>query len=211
MIKLDFGCGNGGFPGGDAVHPRDRGSWLEKNGDENTIALDINQYAIAEAKRRIKNGTQFVISDGRLMPFKDGSFDYIHEWGTLHHIKDYQVAIAEIARVLKRGGVFVACETIDNDFFYALCRTIAGSWKGNRIESRFDSDRLLADLGQHFEIQKVEYWYRPLILDFPAYFFEKYPGWAFGVYFQYYGSKLRRKLKILPRFARHVTITATRP
>ena len=79
MRKLDFGCGNGGFPGGDAVHPRDRGSWLEKNGDENTIALDISLRAVAEAKQRINNETQFVLADGCSLPFKAGSFDHVHE------------------------------------------------------------------------------------------------------------------------------------
>ncbi len=209
MRKLDFGCGSGGFPGGDAVHPKDRGSWLEKSGDEYTIALDVDCRAIARAKQRINNGTQFIIADGCHMPFKTGSFEYVHEWGTLHHIADYKGAIKEIARVLPKGGIVFVCETIDNDPFYSLCRTMAGSWKGNRIQSRFDSERLIADFQKYFLIREVEYWYRPLLLDFPAYFFEKYPGWAIGVYFQYYGSKLRRKLGFLPRIARHVTMVAT--
>ncbi len=210
MRKLDFGCGNGGFPGQDAIHPHDRGSWLLKNGDEDTVALDIDPGAITAARTRIKNHTQFVISDGRYLPFNDDSFDYIREWGTLHHIHDYEFAVKEIARVLKSSGTFAACETIDNDPFYSMCRTLVGSWKGNRIQSRFDSKNLITSFEKYFEIQQVEYWYRPLLIDLPSYFFEHYPGWVYGVYFQYYGSKLRRKLRLLPRFARHVTILATK-
>jgi len=208
--KLDFGCGNGGYPGGDGVHPRDRGSWLEKNGGEDTIAFDIDSRAINEAKRRIGDGVAFLLADGRKLPFKEDSFDYIREWGTLHHIPNYVQAIAEIARVLKKGGTFVACETLDDDPIYSMCRSIVGSWKGNPIESRFKSRELLKELEKHFEFRQVDYWHRPLIVDVPSYFFDSYPGFVAGLYYQYYGSKLFAKMKILPRFARHITITAAK-
>ncbi|MFO8009233.1 MAG: class I SAM-dependent methyltransferase [Dehalococcoidia bacterium] len=210
MWKLDFGCGNGGYPGGDGVHPRGRGSWLQREGDDRTIAIDIDPSAVEEARRRVKNGAIFLIADGRRMPFADASFDYVREWGVLHHIPHYEQPIKEIARVLKTGGTFVACETIDNDPLYSICRTIVGNWKGASIESRFKSNTFLAELEKYFEIDQVEYWYRPLIVDIPSYFFESYPGWVAGLYWQYYGSKFYQKLRLLPRFARHVTITATK-
>ena len=210
MKKLDFGCGNGGFPGGYGVHPRERGSWLLAHGDADTLALDRDPSAIREARVRITNDTRFIIADGRKLPFKNQAFDYVREWGVLHHIPEYTTALDEIARVLKRGGRLEAFETVDDDPFYAVARTLVGNWKGIKIESRYKSGELIEYFEKHFNVNSIEYWYSPLILDVPSYFFETYPGWVAGLYFRYYGSKLRRKLGILPRFARHVTITAVR-
>ncbi len=210
MRKLDFGCGNGGYPGGDAVHPRDRGSWLEKYGNPDTLAIDINLRAIKEARRRTGRDISFVVAEGRKLPFADNLFDYVREWGVLHHIPNYPVALKEIARVLKKGGTFVACETVDNDPFYAYCRTVVGNWKGARIESRFKSEEFLKEVEKHFELQEVEYWHRPLIADVPAYFFDEYPGMVIGLYWQYYASQILSRLGLLPRFARHVAVKAIR-
>ncbi len=208
MRKLDFGCGEGGFPGGFGVHPAERGSWLDMHGDEDTCAFDINSHAVSKARSRIRNGTCFLVADGRHLPFTDDCFDYVREWGTLHHIADYMLAVKEIARVLKPGGRFEAFETVDNDPFYSLCRTLVGNWKGNTIESRFKARELLENISNYFEIIEAHYWYRPLLLDLPSYFWDKYPGWVAGLYLQYYGSKLRHRIGLLPRFARHLTITA---
>jgi SAM-dependent methyltransferase len=41
------------------------------------------------------------------MPFADGAFDVIIDFGTLFHIAKPQAASAEIARVLAPGGMFV--------------------------------------------------------------------------------------------------------
>lgn len=210
MKKLDFGCGNGGYPGGDAVHPRDRGSWLEKCGDTDTVAIDIDFQAVKEARRRIGRDIHIMAADGKHLPFADGSFDYVREWGVLHHIPNYAEALDEIARVLKKGGAFMACETVDNDPLYAFCRTIVGNWKGARIESRFTSAQLMAEVGKRFHIEAVQGWYRPLIIDIPCYYRESYPGWIVGLYWQYYASRIYSKFKLLPRFARHVTVTAVR-
>jgi len=210
MKKLDFGCGSGGYPGGDGVHPRDRGSWLEKYGDVDTLALDIDAGAINRAKNRICNQTTFVIGEGRQLPFADNSFDLVHEWGTLHHIAGYETAISEIARVLKCGGTLLACETIDDDPLYSTCRTLTGNWKGYKIESRFKSKEFLVQVEKYFHIDEVDYWYRPLIVDIPSYLFESYPGWVIGLYWQFIGSRIGRKIGLLPLFARHVTIKATK-
>jgi SAM-dependent methyltransferase len=48
--------------------------------------------------------------DVREMPFADGSFDVVVDFGTCYHITRPEAALAEIARVLAPNGLFV-CET----------------------------------------------------------------------------------------------------
>jgi ubiquinone/menaquinone biosynthesis C-methylase UbiE len=44
------------------------------------------------------------------LPFEDESFDAVHSWDFLHHVPDAPTAAAEIARVLKPGGRYIAVE-----------------------------------------------------------------------------------------------------
>ena len=44
------------------------------------------------------------------LPFEDGSMDVVHSWDFLHHVPDVSKAVAEISRVLKPGGRYVALE-----------------------------------------------------------------------------------------------------
>jgi SAM-dependent methyltransferase len=44
------------------------------------------------------------VADVRELPFRDGSFDAIYSMGTIEHFRDYDRAVAELARVLRPGG-----------------------------------------------------------------------------------------------------------
>lgn len=45
---------------------------------------------------------------GESLPYPDSSFDLVHGRQVLHHAKDLQRLCAEVARVLKPGGLFIA-------------------------------------------------------------------------------------------------------
>ncbi len=45
--------------------------------------------------------------DAEKLPFKDNTFDIVYSWGVIHHSEKPEVIIAEIRRVLKRGGLFI--------------------------------------------------------------------------------------------------------
>ena len=44
------------------------------------------------------------VGDAENLDFHDDSFDLVYSWGVLHHSPDTPKAIAEVHRVLKRGG-----------------------------------------------------------------------------------------------------------
>ena len=74
------------------------------------VGLDIDPELLAEAAANLReHGTtaELCAADVREMPFADGSFDVIVDFGTLFHIARPQAASAEIARVLAPGGIFV--------------------------------------------------------------------------------------------------------
>lgn len=45
-------------------------------------------------------------ADATRLPFPDGYFDCVYSFGVIHHIPDVDAVLAEVARVLKPGGVF---------------------------------------------------------------------------------------------------------
>jgi ubiquinone/menaquinone biosynthesis C-methylase UbiE len=74
------------------------------------VGLDIDPELLVEAAANLReHGTaaELCAADVREMPFADGSFDVIVDFGTLFHIAGPQAASAEIARVLAPGGIFV--------------------------------------------------------------------------------------------------------
>jgi ubiquinone/menaquinone biosynthesis C-methylase UbiE len=74
------------------------------------VGLDIDPELLAEAAANLReHGTtaELCAADVRRMPFEDGAFDVIIDFGTLFHIAKPQAASAEIARVLAPGGMFV--------------------------------------------------------------------------------------------------------
>jgi SAM-dependent methyltransferase len=79
------------------------------------VGTDFSADALALAGETIRcHGAEERITtrQGDLlnMPFEDGEFSYVLCWGVLMHVPDVQRALAELARVLKPGGVLVTSE-----------------------------------------------------------------------------------------------------
>lgn len=72
-------------------------------------AVDLNPVAVAQTARRFDvfglDG-RFLQADGGTLPFASESFDFAYSWGVLHHSPDLATSIAELFRVLRRGGGF---------------------------------------------------------------------------------------------------------
>lgn len=92
---LDLGCGSGGML-----------IALSYRGAKATgIEVDPSLYSLAKARLKNIPNTEVLITDGKLIPFPDNSFDIITSIHVLEHVKDLNEYFNELYRVLKVGGV----------------------------------------------------------------------------------------------------------
>jgi len=91
----DLGCGSGVFTG-----------LLHQRGFDCT-GIDLSPKLIRIA-REAHPGIDFQEGDIEHLPFADGSIDGVVLAGVLHHLPDLSKCAAEIKRILRPGGRFVA-------------------------------------------------------------------------------------------------------
>ena len=98
MIVLDLGCGRATISMGLAgVVPNGR-----------VIGVDIKESCLALARRDAAsmgcNKLAFTAADGRQLPFHDGVFDAVFCHSVLETLNDPASVVAELRRVIGRGG-----------------------------------------------------------------------------------------------------------
>ena len=128
---LDLGCGTGEF------------SYLFP--PESYTGIDIDPSNIAYANRHYKE-KQFLIADGRKLPFGQHSFDKILVVGILHHLDNTECSevLGEIKRVLKPGGSVLIMEDTKSDFW--LTGLTHRLDQGAHIRARDDWRRILSSI-----------------------------------------------------------------
>lgn len=89
---LDLGCGGGHFI-----------AEAEKSFD--CTGVEASTIGLEECKKRVPTAA-FIEMDIEAMKFSDGLFDIVTSIGTLEHVVNIPIAVAECFRVLKKGGVF---------------------------------------------------------------------------------------------------------
>ena len=92
---VDLGCGSGVFT-----------NVLQRHGYRCT-GVDLSPKLIAIAREKY-SGIEFHVGDIEHLPFADGSFDGVLLSGVLHHLPDRSRCAAEVFRILRPGGKFVA-------------------------------------------------------------------------------------------------------
>ena len=101
---LDVGCGTGI---GEISLARMRLSQVELFG----VDLVLERVkAAAEAARGINARVNYAAADATSLPFGDGLFDSTYCVAVLQHIRDVGSAVAELARVTRRGGRLLIVE-----------------------------------------------------------------------------------------------------
>jgi len=71
------------------------------------FGIDLTERAVEHTCRRLTLfglSSSVKVGDAERLEFPDQSFDLVYSWGVLHHSPDTAKAIAEVYRVLKRGG-----------------------------------------------------------------------------------------------------------
>lgn len=134
---LEIGCGRGA------------GALLIKNvfhpGYLHAMDLDIDMIRKAGSylKPEQQPGISFFVGDVCALPFEDLAMDAVFGFGVLHHIPDWQGALSEIVRVLKRGGIYFFEELYPSLYQNCITRHILL----HPTENRFDSEALKRAVG----------------------------------------------------------------
>lgn len=72
------------------------------------VGIDLDPRMVQRARKRVRdNRARFVVASADRLPFPAAHFDLALDFGILHHVPDYDLALAEIHRILKPGGIFL--------------------------------------------------------------------------------------------------------
>jgi len=105
---LDLGCGHG-----DDVRELAR----IVGADGRVVGVDTSKVLIDRARQRTppeQHQVEFVCANANALPFADGSFDACRADRTIQHVADADVALAELVRVIRPGGVLVVSEMLND-------------------------------------------------------------------------------------------------
>jgi SAM-dependent methyltransferase len=129
---LEIGCGTGAFAGRlQSEHPT-------------AILVAVDQSArMVELTR--ERGVDARVADAMDLPFEDASFDAVVAMWMLYHVPDLDVALAEVRRVLRPGGLFVAV-TNGDEHMAGLLREAGG----DPMITHFSTENGRADLERQF-------------------------------------------------------------
>ena len=140
----------------------------------NVHATDISSKSVEFLKKKYASYSLFEaeVSDMESLPFKDNSFDVICSAGSLSY-GDNSIVMNEIYRVLVKGGIFIAIDSLNNNPIYKLNRYIH-FLLGNRSKStlqRMPTIKLLEKYTVKFDNVEVAYfgsltWLFPILRKF---------------------------------------------
>jgi exosortase/archaeosortase family protein len=78
--------------------------WAQQRGAR-VYGVDISEPTLRQARAEFGAAALgAAVGDVRRLPFRDGVFDGLYSMGTIEHFRDFDVAVAEIFRVVRPGG-----------------------------------------------------------------------------------------------------------
>jgi len=95
---LEIGCGNGSAC-----------KKIAKDYKLNVFGVDVDPDQIKNAIKNIEklNNISFSVADATNLNFDENEFDIIYSSGVLHHIKNWEMVLEEINRILKPTGYYI--------------------------------------------------------------------------------------------------------
>lgn len=130
---LEIGCGTGAFAE----------RMTADNPDATVIAVDQSARLVELTAER---GVDARLADAQDLPFADDSFDLVAALWMLYHLPDLDRGLAEVRRVLRPGGRFLA--VTNGDDHVADLRRAAG---GTAVVTGFSSQNGEESLRRHFD------------------------------------------------------------
>ncbi|KIX91517.1 ubiquinone biosynthesis methyltransferase UbiE [Staphylococcus microti] len=125
-------------------------------GEVTGLDFSENMLKVGEQKTSAMENIRLVQGDAMALPFDDNTFDYVTIGFGLRNIPDYKVALEEMYRVLKPGGMAVCLETSQP--------TMPVFKQGYQLYFKF----VMPLFGKLFAKSKQEYeWLQQSAFDFP--------------------------------------------
>jgi SAM-dependent methyltransferase len=90
VSALDIGCGDGRLSA--------------ELGAESLTVADVSSVALSRARKRLPGARVVDLEPDAPLPLADGEFDLVLCAETLEHVRDLQLLLSEIRRVLRPGG-----------------------------------------------------------------------------------------------------------
>jgi ubiquinone/menaquinone biosynthesis C-methylase UbiE len=117
--------------------------------------IDLSQNLLCRARRRLDSKRPvYVSADVSSLPFADNSFDGATCGYVIEHVPDTRAGLAEIARVLRRGGRLLLLATED---------TFSGAWTSRIWCCRTINRRTLRAMCESVGLRwKQELWFTPM-------------------------------------------------
>jgi ubiquinone/menaquinone biosynthesis C-methylase UbiE len=112
---LEIGSGSGAMAG----------ELLERFPDVRLTATDYDDSMVEAARDRLREfGDRVEVqqADAAQLPFPDETFDVVVSFIMLHHVIDWEKAIAEAVRVLRPGGRLLGFDLLDSPSMHWLHR-----------------------------------------------------------------------------------------
>lgn len=135
---LEIGCGRG--VGTEVL--------LDRLGAARVTAFDLDDDMVDKARKRLSGrGDRVQLSQGDASSIEHParSFDAIADFGIIHHVPDWQRAVAEVARVLRPGGLLLFEEVPRRMLDTWLFRTFTDHPR----ENRFEAEEFTEELARH--------------------------------------------------------------
>jgi ubiquinone/menaquinone biosynthesis C-methylase UbiE len=136
MQVLEVGCGRG--IGTEIIFSR--------LGARTVHSFDIDPDMIGKARKSLakysEESLKLAVGDATLIDAADESYDAVFDFWILHHVPQWQNAVAEIRRVLKPGGRFFFQEVTS----HALDRWSYRTFLDHPKENRFSGAEFIAEL-----------------------------------------------------------------
>jgi len=124
---LEVGCGWG-----------ELAEWIARETGAAVVAVDLSPRMVELARER---GIDASVGDMQALPFADATFDLVVAAWMLYHVPDLDRGLAEIARVLRPGGTFVA--STNSRLHLHELRELVGSGPSTLKFSREDGEEHL--------------------------------------------------------------------
>jgi ubiquinone/menaquinone biosynthesis C-methylase UbiE len=136
---LEVGCGTGEFA-------------ARLLGEHPTATLVATDQSMRMVNLTRKGGVDARVADVMDLPFDDARFDVVVAMWMLYHVPDLYRALAQVRRVLRPGGLFVAA-TNGDEHLADLLREAGG----DRLITQFSIENGRAALETHFDYVKQSY------------------------------------------------------